>query len=126
MLASHSLAEQFLIAMPALQDSIFARTVSLICQHDDAHVSAEHEQFAMTHVDDSNQTEHHGQTQGDKREDKTCANSVESNREHLGHEGFALRGRFEHFAGLGVTDATLFTTSNMSSGLVQFGRTFTR
>ena len=35
MLASHSLAEQFLIAMPTLQDSIFARTVSLICQHDD-------------------------------------------------------------------------------------------
>lgn len=29
-----SLAEQFLIAMPGLQDPHFARTLSLICQHD--------------------------------------------------------------------------------------------
>ncbi len=31
---SSSLAEQFLIAMPGMQDPHFARTVSLICQHD--------------------------------------------------------------------------------------------
>ena len=31
---STSLAEQFLIAMPGMQDPNFARTVSLICQHD--------------------------------------------------------------------------------------------
>jgi putative transcriptional regulator len=29
-----SLAEQFLIAMPGMQDAHFARTVSLVCQHD--------------------------------------------------------------------------------------------
>lgn len=30
----HTLANQFLIALPALADSPFARTVTLICQHD--------------------------------------------------------------------------------------------
>lgn len=35
MLPAHSLAEQFLIAMPTLLDSVFARTVTLICQHDE-------------------------------------------------------------------------------------------
>ena len=34
MLKPTFLAEQFLIAMPSLQDSTFARSVSLICQHD--------------------------------------------------------------------------------------------